>query len=422
MNNEVRKRVGRLSDLKVAVVTDALTVYGGAERVLEQIIGLFPQARLFALVDFRSRNNASFLNDRRATTTFIQTLPFADKHFRSYLQLWPIAVEQLDVSEFDLVISSQYAVAHGVVTGPGQTHLVYTHSPMRYAWDLQKQYLSAEGDKGRFSNWYVRRALHKLRLWDHAAAQRVDRFACNSSFVSTRIQKFYRRESEVIYPPVDTDGFQMSGKKQDHFVTVSRLVPYKRVDLIVSAFNQMPDKKLVVFGDGPELGRLKAMAGPNVEVAGHCSSAQLRAQVSSAAAFVFAAVEDFGISPVEAQACGTPVIGLGQGGLVETVRGLDSAQPTGVLFDEQTAESIIAGVHEFDRHRDAFSPQVCRNNALAFSPERFRQRFLGFVETSLAAERVVSTRPESIALRKVQWKYPAITAAEKQEPAPAGGQ
>ena len=372
--------------MRVAVVTDALTVYGGAERVLVEILNLYPQARLFALADFTRENKATFLGDRKVITSFIQKLPFAARHFRNYLQVWPLAVEQLDLSGFDVVISSQHAVAHGVITDPDQVHVVYTHSPMRYAWDLRNQYVN-ESTTGAAKRWYVRGAMHRLRTWDFAAAQRVDRFAANSSFVADRIRKFYRRDAEVIYPPVDTDNFTLASVKEDYFVTASRLVPYKRVDLIVEAFNRMPDKRLIVIGDGPERARLQALAGPNVTVAGYVGSAQLRRIVASASAFVFAAVEDFGIAPVEAQAAGTPVICLGRGGLLETVRGLDSDAPTGVFFEDQNVESLRAAVQEFDRARDAIRTENCRMNALRFDARVFRSSFSAFVEKSFEESR-----------------------------------
>ena len=375
----------RLAPLRTAIVSDSLTVYGGAERVLEQILSVFPKADLFSLVNFPLNRHHDFLHGRPAQTTFIQHLPFATRHFRSYLPLWPLAIEQLDLSGYDLVISSHFAVAHGVITGPSQTHVVYTHSPMRYAWDLQAQYL-ADSSHGRgIKGALARRALHKIRTWDASAAQRVDRFAANSTFVANRIRKYYRRSSTVIHPPVDIDRFAAAAARERYYVTASRLVPYKRVDLIIEAFNRMPQRSLVVLGDGPELKRLRQMAGPNVSVAGHVDESTLADCVGRAQAFLFAAIEDFGIAPVEAQAAGVPVIALGQGGLLESVRGLGSDMPTGVFFDEQTPEAIIEAVNRFERHRDEISGDDCRRNAWRFRPAAFRHALAEFVWESVIA-------------------------------------
>ena len=378
--------IKRLSALRTAIVSDSLTVYGGAERVLEQILAVFPKADIFSLVDFPQGRHHDFLHGRPARTTFIQHLPFATRHFRSYLPLWPLAIEQLDLSGYDLIVSSHFAVAHGVITGPSQTHVVYTHSPMRYAWDLQAQYL-ADSSHGRgIKGALARRALHKIRTWDASAAQRVDRFAANSAFVANRIRKYYRRSSTVIHPPVDIERFATSPSPDRYYVTASRLVPYKRVDLIIEAFNRMPRRSLVVLGDGPELKRLRQMAGPNVSVTGHVDESTLADCVGRAQAFLFAAIEDFGIAPVEAQAAGVPVIALGQGGLLESVHGLDSDTPTGVFFDEQTPEAIVEAVDRFERHRDEISSDDCRRNARRFRPAAFRQTFAEFVwETARAA-------------------------------------
>ncbi len=379
--------VKRISALRTAVVSDSLTVYGGAERVLEQILAVFPNADIFSLVNFPQGRHYDFLHGRPARTTFIQHLPFATRHFRSYLPLWPLAIEQLDLSAYDLVVSSHFAVAHGVITGPSQTHVVYTHSPMRYAWDLQAQYL-ADSSHGRgVKGALARRALHKIRTWDASAAQRVDRFAANSGFVANRIRKYYRRSSTVIHPPVDIDRFATSVANDRYYVTASRLVPYKRVDLIIEAFNRMPQRSLVVLGDGPELKRLRQMAGPNVSVAGHVNETTLADCVGRAQAFLFAAIEDFGIAPVEAQAAGVPVIALGQGGLLESVRGLDSDTPTGVFFNQQTPEAIVDAVERFERHSGEISREDCRRNAWRFRPAAFRQALAEFIwETVTATE------------------------------------
>lgn len=371
------------SPLRLAIVTDALTVFGGAERVLEQLLLEFPEADLHALVDFSEPTQSNLILSKKARTSFIQQLPMARKYFRTYLQLWPLAIEQLDLSAYDVIITSHYAVSNGVITGPGQTHVSYTHSPMRYIWDLQLQYLRENDVHRGVKSVYARSLLHRLRLWDQAAAQRVDAFAVNSRFVGERVRKFYGRSSEVIYPPVDLSRFRLQTEKDNYFVTVSRLVPYKRIDLIIKAFNRMPDRKLVVIGTGPELKRLRKLAGPNVEVMGEQNGDVVADLVGRARAFVFAAVEDFGIAPLEAQACGTPVIGLGQGGLRETVRGLDAAAPTGVLFAEQTPEHLIDAVERLDAVYEHVSPEACRRNAMAFDNFTFRKKFREFVDRAV---------------------------------------
>lgn len=369
---------------RMAIITDALTVYGGAERVLDQILDLYPHARLFSLVNFSEPTQSELIKSRATGTTFIQTLPFARRHFRKYLQFWPIAIEQIDLSEFDVVISSHYAVANGCITGPQQLHLSYTHSPMRYIWDLQHQYLAETGMGRGLMGIYVRSVLHQLRKWDAGAAQRVEQFAVNSSFVARRVRKYYNRDSQVIHPPVDVKHFQLQHKKDDYYIAVSRLVPYKRTDLIVKAFNAMPDRRLVVIGDGPDLATLRRIARPNVSILGYQSNEEVRDKLAKARAFLFAGVEDFGITPLEAQACGTPVIGLGSGGLLETVQGLESDNPTGVFFQRQTSEAIIEAVEQFERLRGDFDPNQCRANALRFDVPVFRERFADFVGRAIS--------------------------------------
>jgi len=350
---------------------DWLPVYGGAERVLEQIINVFPEADLFSMVDFIPKEQRAFLKDKPVQTSFIQKLPFARKKYRTYMPLMPMAVEQFDFSQYDLILSSSYAVAKGVITGPDQLHVCYCHSPIRYAWDLQNQYLSATGMNKGLKSLVTRSILHYIRSWDSQSAARVDKFMANSRFVAGRIDKTYRRRAKVVYPPVDVAAFTLQPKKENYFLTASRLVPYKRIDLIVEAFSAMPQHELRVIGEGPEFEKIKAKAGPNVKMLGHQTFSALKEQMQNAQAFVFAAEEDFGIVPVEAQACGTPVIAFGKGGALETV--IDGE--TGLFFEEQTVESLQAAVAEFTRRRAEFDPNVARQNALRFSPERFREEF-----------------------------------------------
>ncbi|HAQ73143.1 glycosyltransferase family 4 protein [Stutzerimonas nitrititolerans] len=367
--------------MKIAIVHDWLVTYAGAERVLAGLIETWPDADLFAVIDFLSDEDRASLGGKRATTTFIQQLPKAKTHYQKYLPLMPLAIEQLDMSAYDLVISSSHAVAKGVLTGPNQLHISYVHSPIRYAWDLQHQYLhEASLDRGIKAK-LARMLLHYMRMWDQRTASGVDGFIANSHFIGRRINKSYRRESTVIYPPVDTRNFTLYAEKEDFYLTASRLVPYKRIPMIVEAFSRMPDKKLIVIGAGPEMDKARELASPNVMLMGYQNFAVLLHHMQRARAFVFAAEEDFGIAPIEAQACGTPVIAFGRGGVLETVRGIDHPEPTGVFYDEQTAESLIAAIGEFEAQAHHIFPDACRASAERFSTERFRQEIKAFVET-----------------------------------------
>ncbi|MFC4769943.1 glycosyltransferase family 4 protein [Effusibacillus consociatus] len=370
--------------MKIAIVHEWLDTYAGSERVLEQMIKLFPEADLFSVVDFLPEGQRGFLLDKPVKTTFIQNLPFAKSTFRKYLPLMPLAVEQIDLSGYDLVLSSSHAVAKGVLTGPDQLHISYVHSPIRYAWDLQHQYLKESGLDTGVKGWLTKYLLYKIRLWDYRTANGVDRFVANSQFIARRIHKVYGRDADVIYPPVDVEAFTFCDSKEDFYLTASRMVPYKKIDLIVEAFSQMPDKKLVVIGDGPDFEKVCAKAGKNVTLLGYQPFHVLKDYMQHARAFVFAAEEDFGITSVEAQACGTPVIAYGKGGALETIRGLNADNPTGVFFNEQTWSSLVDAVKLFDRDGGGIIPQDCRDNSLRFSTERFQQEFRRYVGEQVA--------------------------------------
>lgn len=368
-------------DFTVAMVCDWLVTYAGAEKVISEMLKIFPKSELFSVIDFLNDDARHHFLDKKAQTTFIQKLPSAEKKYRHYLPLMPLAIEQLDVSAYDVVLSSSHAVAKGVLTGPDQLHISYVHSPIRYAWDLQHQYLKESGlDKG-IKAFIVRWLLHKIRLWDYRTAHGVDHFIANSKFIARRIHKVYGRTADVIYPPVETNRFELFEKKQDFYFTASRLVPYKKIDLIVEAFSHMPDKKLVVIGDGPDMNKIKAKASANIEILGYQSNEVMLDCMQKAKCFVFAAEEDFGITPVEAQACGTPVIAFGKGGTLETVQGLGHSQtPTGLFFKQQDVAEIINAVQEFEKNQQIFLPQHCRDNAMLFSTERFHAEFQQYVE------------------------------------------
>lgn len=366
---------GARRKLRIAVVHDWLTAYAGSEKVLEQILLLFPQAELFTLVDHLPSPQRAFLKGRRIHTSFLQGLPLSAQIFRKLLWLFPIAVESFDLSNFDLILSSSHAVAKGVITGPDQLHICYCHSPIRYAWDCQHEYLRQAGIDTGLKSIYARTALHYLRLWDVRTSSGVDHFIANSHFIARRIGKAYARSASVIHPPVDVEKFSLVCDKSDYYITASRLVPYKRVDLVVQAFSQLPDRRLLVIGDGPEMSTCRKLAGPNVELLGYQSDERLRALLARARAFVFAAEEDFGISPVEAQACGTPVICYGKGGVLDSVVN----HKTGIYFEQQSAESIADAIHRFEKLKTPLNPFDIRAQAQRFSPEQFQNQMQRFI-------------------------------------------
>jgi glycosyltransferase involved in cell wall biosynthesis len=372
--------------MRIAIVHEWLQTFAGSESVLEQLLLCFPSADVFAVVDFMKPEDRGFLKGRKVQTSFIQRLPAAKKLFRHYLGLMPMAIEQLDVSGYDLIISSSHAVAKGVLTGPDQIHVSYVHSPMRYIWDLQHQYLKQAGLRWGAKALYVRWLFARLRLWDVSSAQHVDHFIANSGYIARRIKKAYARDAVIIHPPVDIDGFVPRDQKDDFFLLAGRFVPYKRADLIVDSFRQQPHRRLVVVGDGPEAARVRAAAGgaPNIEFRGVVAKKELVDLMQRARAVVFAAEEDFGITMVEAQACGTPVIAYGRGGVTDIIITEDGATPTGVLFDRQEPDSVIAALETFDRLGKTMTSGACRENALRFSRSRFRNEICDLVNRVVA--------------------------------------
>lgn len=363
--------------MKIALIHDWYYTNGGAEKVIKALSKTFPDCEHFALFDVMSdTDKLNLLNTTKVNTTFIQKMPFISKFHRKYLQLYPYAIEQLDLRSFDLIISSSSAVAKGVLTNSNQVHICYCHSPMRYAWDLYHQYLS-ESKFGFLSGFYAKYVLHKLRLWDVISANRVDYFISNSEYISQRIKKIYRRDSTVIYPPVNVNYFNIiENPSRDYYFTASRMVPYKKIDLIVEAFAKN-GKKIIVAGDGPELKKIKAKANSNVTFIGHIANEKLKQYLQNAKAFVFAAEEDFGIIPVEAQACGTPVIAYGKGGVLETV----IENQTGIFFEKQTPESLNQAIDKFENM--SFETTQIRENALRFSEDRFMEEIKLFIEDKL---------------------------------------
>jgi glycosyltransferase involved in cell wall biosynthesis len=361
--------------MKVAIVHDWLVTNAGAEKVLKEIVALFPQADIFALVDFLSDDERlEIIQGKPVSTSFLAKLPLAQKHFRNYLPLFPKAIESLDLKEYDLIISSSWAVAKGIQKSINQQHICYCHTPIRYAWDLYKEYTS---NLKQPKKYLVQEALQYIRQWDLKTSNRVDFFIANSHYVANRIRKTYDRNSVVIHPPVNTDAFTLHTPKEDFYLTASRLVPYKKTKMIVEAFNTMPDKKLLVIGKGEEYEEIKAIAKPNIEVLGYQSDEVLRDNMQRAKGFIFMAVEDFGIIPVEAMACGTPIIAYGEGGIKDSVIN----GKTGLLFEQQSANSLSTAIKKFESM--SFEPKLIAEHAQQFSINRFHEEMKGFIEEKL---------------------------------------
>ena len=361
--------------MKVALVHDWLVKFGGSEKVLEALSETYP-SKIYTLVVNKDNLARSYFEDKEIKTSFIQKLPRAKKKYRSYLPFFPLAIEQFDLSNYDLVVSSSHSIAKGVLTHVDQFHICYCHTPMRYAWDLYQQYLREARLKSGVRGILTKFFLHYLRIWDAHASSRVNVYVANSQYVGRRIQKLYRQESTVIYPPVEVEKFELCENKDDYYLTASRFVPYKKIDLIVEAFQYLPDRKLVVIGDGPEMGKVKRKAGKNVEILGYQDDIVLKGMLQKARAFLFAAVEDFGILPVEAQACGTPVIAFGRGGVLETV----VEGQTGLFYKEQSVESLVRAVKKFEEKQGQFVPKEIHAHAQPFSTSRFQQEFKTLVE------------------------------------------
>jgi glycosyltransferase involved in cell wall biosynthesis len=364
--------------MKKALVHDWFYTNGGAEKVVHSIGNIWGKIDYFSLIDFLDKKDRNFiLKGKTATTTYIQKFPTAKKNHRKFLQFFPKAIESFNLNDYDVVISSSSSIAKGVLTNQNQLHICYCHSPMRYAWNLYHEYLEDKNLTTGLKGWYAKYILHKLRVWDVISTNRVDYFVANSNYIAQRIKKIYNRDATVIYPPVDVQNFQLEENKENYYVAASRLVPYKKIHLIVEAFNKMPSKKLKVIGEGPELSKIVKLANSNVEVLGKKNQSDMVKILQKSKALVFAADEDFGILPVEAQSCGTPVIALNKGGLKETV--VDNE--TGVFFEKQKAADIVEAVNRFETLK--FDAKIIRKNAERFSKERFEKEFKEFVEQKI---------------------------------------
>lgn len=362
--------------MKIAIVHDWLVVYAGSERCVESFTNIWPDADVYTLVNFLTPEEQKIIvKDKVPVTSFLQNWRSVRKNHRKFLMLFPYAIEQFDLTKYDLIISSSHAVAKGVLTNSNQLHINYCHTPIRYAWDLTHQYLNESGLSAGIKGTIAKSILHYIRMWDVSASNRVDYFVANSNYIAGRIKKIYRREAEVIYPPVDTKYFPLQTQKENFYLAASRFVPYKRIDLIVEAFSKMPDKRLIIIGEGPDEDKIKSKASVNIEFLGYQSREKLREFMQKAKAFIFAADEDFGIMIIEALACGTPVIALNKGGGRETI--IDNK--TGIHFNEQSAYSIKEAVEKFEKCRDNFNPELLNEYAKQFDRKVFEEKIKSFV-------------------------------------------
>ena len=391
--------------MKVALVHDWYTVSAGGEKVMRAILNSFTdksylrenpftsdwekieadKISVFSLIDFLSKSDREYLlNGRSINTSFIQHFPFAKLLYRNYLPFYRKAIESLDLSRFDLIVSSSSSVAKGVKKRPGQIHICYCHTPIRYAWDLQDQYLELMNPMLKPFTFYIKYELAKLRKWDLETQGRVDQFLASSGFIAERIKRIYNRDATVVYPPVDTDSFALAPKpRKDFYVTAGRLVPYKKMHVIAEAFRLMPDKKLFIIGDGPDRNVVKRYCNDNIVHLGYQPKDRMVKYIQEAKAFVLAAEEDFGITTVEAEACGTPIIAYKKGGYLETV--VDGK--TGVFFENQTAKEIKDAVQQFESKEQDFLPENIRQQALKFAEKKFNTNFVREVKRILHEKR-----------------------------------
>lgn len=360
--------------MKVAIVHDWLTIYGGSESIIRILHDIFPDAPIYTSV-YDKKNMPEDFAKMDIRPSLLQKYPFAKKMYTKYLPFMPRAFEQFDLSEYDLVISSNTSCSKGVITGANTLHICYCNTPMRYGWDFYHEYIR---DKGKAAKLLISCMMKKIRIWDRLSADRVDLFIANSCNVARRIKKHYRRDSHVIYPPVRTEMFCKGEKQGDYYLAVSRLVPYKRIDLLVDTFNEL-GLPLVIIGDGSEAKCLKKKAKGNIKFLGRLEDDMVLKYMQECKAFLFPGEEDFGITPIEAQACGRPVIAYGKGGAMETV----VSEKTGVFFSEQTVESLKEAVLSFEGMQ--FDADEIVEHAAKFSETRFRKELEEYIRTQYAA-------------------------------------
>lgn len=356
--------------MKSVIIHDKITEFAGSEMVLESIHQVIPSPIHTLFCDTKALKGTQ-LEHATIYTTFLQTIPHVLKIFRNLLPLFVFAIETINIRHYDLVITSSHSVAKNVLTFPHQFHICYCHTPMRYAWDLYFEYMENMG----YKKFIFAPLMNYIRVWDKAGSERVDLFIANSNYTKERIEKFYGKDAEVLYPPVEIEDVPVIHDKEDYYITVSRLVFYKRVDLIVNAFNKMPHRRLVVIGDGPERKKLQKMAGKNINIMGYKNKDDLIRLLSKAKGFIFAAEEDFGIAPVEAQGYGVPIIAFGKGGVLETVL----ENETGIFFNEQNENALIEAMGHFERLD--FDYEKIKKNTRRFSKEIFVEGFKKVVES-----------------------------------------
>ena len=363
---------------KIAFIYDWLVNYnmGGGEKVLEALMEIWPEAPTFTLVHDPTGPCGALTNGKQVNPSLIQHLPGSKNYHRLYLPIMPFAIEQVDTDEYDLLISCSHAFAHGVRTHPGQLHINYIFTPFRYAWELSRDDLHDLGLSSGLKGWLLKAFLQYYRRWDTNAARRIDHFVAISNWVAHKVDLAYQRAADVIYPPVNVSSFSPKTEKSDYYLTISRLVPYKRVDIITEAFSRMPGKKLIVIGEGPQKKQLSREAPANIEFLGYQPFEVVKSYLEAAKGFVYSAVEDYGIAPIEAQAAGTPVIGYHKGGLLETV----IEGETGIFYDSQTPDSLAAAVHQFESSGIEFNPLHLHQHAEKFSKERFKNEIQAYVE------------------------------------------
>jgi len=366
-----------LKSRKIAIVHDWLGVAGGAEVVLKRVLQMFPKADIYTMVDVLPLKYRGFLKGHKIYTSILQKYQFIAKRYNYFMPFMPYLVEQFDLSGYDIVISSSHFVAKGVITHPQQLHIAYIYSPIRYAWDMYFEYDKMGAFGVGIRNILMKRWLHKMRIWDVVSSNRADCFIADSKFIQKRIQKYWGKDSTVVYPPVEIDNTLYCEEKKEYFVTLSRLVEYKRVDIIIEAFNELPNKELVIIGEGRAKDSLLKISKSNISFKGYLEREDAMEIISKAKAFVFMAKEDFGIVPIEAQACGTPVIAYKEGGAGETV--LDGE--SGIFVQEQTKESLKEAILKFEK--SDFSPKVCREFSEKFSPKEFEKKITKIIKGKL---------------------------------------
>ena len=356
--------------MKIAIIHYWLVGMRGGEKVLESLCEIYPQADIFTHV-YDPENISDVINKHKINTTFINKLPLAKRIYQAYLPLMPLALEQLDLRDYDLIISSESGPAKGVIPPPDAIHISYVHTPMRYIWDMYPDYRKSAG---LFKKYLMPPIIHYLRLWDVTTASRVDAFVANSNFVKKRLARYYHRDAVVIPPPVDVNQFKPGNKIDDFYLMVGELVRYKKTDIAIKAFNEM-DKKLIIIGDGEQMSELKSLAKSNIVLKGHQPFAEVKAHFASCKALIFPGIEDFGIVPVEAMASGRPVIAFAKGGVMDTIR----EGVSGVFFQEQTPDSLIKAVERFEQGIDSFNTKQIRLHAEQFSKEVFKKNIQKFI-------------------------------------------